>query len=72
MLSIKKASIDYKLGIKDITGHYIYDTSNNFSLENIIHIERIISIKDLELANSRERLYTEFKKELYACFGLTL
>ena len=70
ILSLKKTKKELKLGIKDFTGAFIHDNSNNFSLENQIHIKRIVSIKDIESEDLRLKMSKEFKVELYHCFGI--
>lgn len=70
ILSLNKTKEELKLGIKDFTGTFIHDSSNNFSLENLIIIKRIISIKDLESEDLRLQVSKEFKIELYHCFGI--
>lgn len=70
IISITKNDIAYKLGKKDITGNYTFNTSKNFSLENIIFIKRVVSIKDLESDTGRSEIFNGFKKELRACFGI--
>lgn len=70
ILSIKKYDTAFKLGIKDITREYLYNNANNFSPENKIHIERVVSIKELESDTNRSEIFNDFKKELHACFGI--
>ncbi len=69
ILSIKKYNITFKLGIKQLD-EYIFNNANNFSPENKIHIERVVSIKDLESEMNRSEIFNNFKKELHACFGI--
>lgn len=54
----------FKLGIKQLD-EYIFNNANNFSPENKLRIERVVSIKDLE-----SEIFNNFKKELHACFGI--
>jgi len=70
ILSLKKTKKELKLGIRDFSGTFIHNTRNNFSLENQIHIKRIVSIKDIENEDSRLKLSNDFKRELYNCFGI--
>ncbi len=70
ILSLNKTKEELKLGIKDFTGTFIHDNRNNFSLENLIVIKRIVSIKDLESEYSRIQVSKEFKRELYHYFGI--
>lgn len=70
ILSLKKTKEELKLGIKDFSGAIIHYTDNNFSLENQIHIKRVIAIKDLESEDSRLQISEEFKTDLYHCFGI--
>lgn len=70
ILSLKKAREEFKLYITDFSGAIIQYTDNNFSLENQIHIKRVIAIKDLESEDSRLQISEEFKTDLYHCFGI--
>ena len=70
ILSLKKANEELKLGITDFSGAIIHCTNNNFSLENKIHIKRVIAINDLESEDSRLQISEEFKTALYQCFGI--
>ncbi len=70
ILSIKKRDSQLKLGLRDITGVYPHNNNNNFSPENKIHMERVISIEDIESETNRSEIYINFKKELHACFGI--
>ena len=70
ILSIKKSRQDYKLGITDFQGAIIHATPNNFSLNNRIHIERVILVKELESENYQSQISEGFKIELHHCFGI--
>ncbi len=71
ILGVNKRDIPLKLGIKDITGEYLYNNPNNFSPENIIVIKRDVLIRDLDSEVKRLIIFEDFKKELHACFGLS-
>jgi len=71
ILGLNKSDTQLKLGIKDITGQYLHDNPNNFSLENVIFIKRDFSIKDLDSETKRLKIFKDFKKSLHACFGLS-
>lgn len=70
IMSIKKHGTGFKLGITNIPGEYLYDNPNNFSPENKIHIERVVSVNSLDSETNRLDIIHDFKKELRTCFGI--